>query len=180
MRRSMIFALPMVLASTLLGGCSNLSGMGLSGSYDDFVFASDAMSPKTVSLVDTRTKQTVWSMEVPVGRQIKISFSAGTDPKVYMPDTMRVTEGKANTNAREFLTRIPCPGPESRRLDWALRSTPEIAGDKPSTGTPPAVLPTKASPSKTDGAKSEPAKAEPTKPKMIDLPETEAPKNGPK
>jgi hypothetical protein len=180
MRRSMIFALPMVLASTLLGGCSNLSGMGLSASYDDFVFTSDAMSPKTVSLVDIRTKQTVWSMEVPVGQQIKISFTAGTDPKVYMPDTMRVTEGKANTNRREFLTRIPCPGPESRRLEWSLRSVPEIAGDKPATGASAPVSPTKASPSKSEGTKVEPSKTEPTKPKMIDLPETEAPKNGPK
>src|SRR5262245_40626309 len=68
-------------AFALLGaaGCANKPG-GPGYSDDTFTYYSLPHEPVTLSLMDTRTGQTVWTHEVPVGRELTVSFLEGTAP----------------------------------------------------------------------------------------------------
>lgn len=132
---SRLFAAPrnrLILAAIATG--AGLAFTGCAGEHgaiwsdDRYVFASRAWEPKTITLIDTRTGEAVWSVDVPVGQQVIVSFSKGTGPNEYKPDEIvwgLAPEGR-NTGGRN--NRMPCPGRESRRLDMTLRPTPELAG----------------------------------------------------
>ena len=55
-------------------------------SADRFTYESSSWYPKTVSLIDTRTGQTVWTVDIPVGEQLVVGFSRGTGPNEFNTD----------------------------------------------------------------------------------------------
>lgn len=154
-----------ILAASMLGGCTMPGGSYYSA--DKFCYISDSHSPKTISLLDTRTHQVVWSTEVPVGQQLVISFFEGTDPAANMPDVMKYGFAKAGSLSASLQSSIPVPGPESRRVDCTIRTAPEFAAGVVAPAPVPAQPATPTT--KTDAGKKE----------MIDLPETEPAKANP-
>ena len=62
-----------LLATTLLGGCSR----------DIHVFRSTGTSPKNVSVLSAATGEILWSMNVPVGQQLRLDFDRGESNEAY-------------------------------------------------------------------------------------------------
>ncbi len=107
-----------------LGGCLHRQG-GAGFSANVFTYVSTEWRPYTVSVVDTATGETVWSVDVPVGKQLAIGFRKGSGPNSFRPDML---DWGIEEAGRWFGTRgnqVPVPGPEARRVDVSLRATPE-------------------------------------------------------
>lgn len=134
-----------------LGGC----GMWGTGPYrpggagysdDTFTYVSESWTPTNVSLVDTRTGQTIWSVEIPVGQQCVVRFYRGTEPdnEVY-PDTMRWQLMPAGRESGELRSIAAVPPASARRVDVSLRPAPEMPRrpePAPIAGAAPAPRPT--------------------------------------
>ena len=65
-------ALALIVAG-LLGGCSK----------DIHVFRSTAIAPKNVAIISATTGETLWSMNVPEGQQLRLDFGRGESNEVY-------------------------------------------------------------------------------------------------
>lgn len=125
-----------LLSVPLIAGLAGCAGEG--GSYwsdDRYVFASRSWQPKTVTLIDTRTGESLWSVDVPVGKELHVGFSQGTGPNEYKPDEVvwEMWEDGRRFGSKD--NRMPCPGRDVRRLDMTLRSRPEMPGT-PVPGSP--------------------------------------------
>lgn len=134
----------------MLAGCHSPGGPGYSA--DRYTFESHEWQPYTVTLLDTRTGETVWSVDVPVGQQLVLGFRKGTGPNEFKPDMM---EWELMPAGRRFGTRnnqMPVPPAQARRIEPSLRPTPEQPGSPmpgprmvrengqaPSTVVPPVV-----------------------------------------
>lgn len=119
---------------SLMAACHSPGGPRWSA--DRFTFVSTSWQPKTVSLIDTRSGQTVWSVDVPVGQQISVGFSRGTGPNEYNSDEIVWGIMPAGQRMGSRPNRMPCPPRDVRRLDMTLRAAPELPGDM-ATGAPP-------------------------------------------
>lgn len=135
MRRQRILLATLALSSVsgLLTGCSAESGTFWSD--DRYTYVSRAWEPKTVTLIDTRTGESLWSVDVPVGQQVVVAFSQGTGPNQYKPDEIVWEVMAAGRAGVARGNRMPCPPRDARRLDMTLRPTPEMPGTA-SAGTP--------------------------------------------
>lgn len=115
-----------IIAASLLTGCYT---SGYTGSGD--VYQSTTWEPKTLTLYDTRTGETVWSVDVPVGQQIMVRYSQGTGPNEYRPDEIRWELAPIGRRIITPNNRQPCPPAHARRLDMTLRDAPEDVGVNP-------------------------------------------------
>lgn len=121
----------------LLAGCVVAVGVGAMGgcyfeggplwSADQMTLESKPYEPKTISVIDTRTETTIWTLDLPVGQQVVISFAEGRGPNENLPDLMvwGVMEAGRTFGRRE--NRIAAPAKEARRVEWELRPVPEFA-----------------------------------------------------
>lgn len=127
-------ALAGILAATgALAGCHSPGGSGFS--RNAFTYRSTEWAPCTISVVDTTTGETVWSVDVPVGKQLFMAFRKGSGPNAYRPDMM---DWEIEESGRLFgapNNQIPVPGPGVRRVDYDLRPAPE----RPPVVPPPAL-----------------------------------------
>jgi len=135
------FAAAALLAAT---GCSSYTESGGWGSNDTYVYVSRAWTPKTVTLIDTRTGESIWSVDVPVGQQAVVRFLPDRTDDPAFPDLITwgiLPEGR---NSGAFLNQMPCPPSNARLLDFSLRPAPEMpeasvarAEPAPMQNTPP-------------------------------------------
>ncbi len=115
-------------AGLAVPGCWIEGGRGYSG--DSFTYISTEHQPKTVSVIDTRTGQTVWSYEVPVGRELVMEFYEGESARAadYLnPDILRWDDFEAGQLFGAPGKRVSVPPATARRIDVALRPAPESA-----------------------------------------------------
>lgn len=127
-RRAARLASTGFLAVALLGavsGCYQPQGPGYSG-LAPLTYESTEMSPKTVSLIDTRTGETVWSVDVPVNQQLVIRFREGRNEGAFMPDVMEWRLMKRGNRFGALDNTIPSPPRAARRVDMTLRPRPEL------------------------------------------------------
>lgn len=121
-----------------LAGCYTSSGLG------DNTYLSTPDSPKTISLVDTRTGQTLWTVDVPVNRQLVLRFyenRPGNDRN--RPDAMRWEIKEIGRSGGELSNLMPVPDKFSRRIDMTLRPIGEYpVGGEPLLGSPTTGTPT--------------------------------------
>lgn len=124
------------LASTT--GCYSEGGPGYSA--DLFTYVSTPTRPYTVTLRDTRTGQDFWSVDVPVGKQLVVSFDAneGTKDK-FTPDKMSWLIMEPEDDWQQLTNSLPVPPAEGRRLDVTLRATPEFPDGMNPNRKPPAA-----------------------------------------
>ncbi|MCA9278318.1 MAG: hypothetical protein H6815_06635 [Phycisphaeraceae bacterium] len=95
-------------------------------SNDRHVYVSRAWEPKTVSLVDSRTGETVWTYEVPVGQKLVVQFFKGKkDAAPQFPDIMRWGVFDDDATGGSLSNTIAVPGQDARRLEWVMRAAPE-------------------------------------------------------
>lgn len=115
-------------------GCHTPGGPGYSA--DQFTYVSTEWQPYTISLIDTTTGETIWTVDVPVGKQLFMTFRKGAGPNSYRPDMMDWQIEIAGRLIGTPHNQIPSPGPATRRVDVTMRPVPE----RPPT-TPPPPLP---------------------------------------
>lgn len=125
--------LPRLIAAASLASLAGLcscAGIGSEGgplmSLDSFTYVSTAWQPKTISLYDTRTGESLWSVDIPVGKQLWVGFRKGVGNNEYRPDEMSwdITWEGRQLGSRGNKMSVP---PESaRRLEMTLRAAPEM------------------------------------------------------
>jgi hypothetical protein len=139
-------SLSLLTAAALLPGCGNSTTEGgWLGSYDNYTYVSTSWQPKTVTLFDTRTGESLWSVDIPVGKQLNLGFRKGTGPNEYKPDEMvwEIKMGGRIFGSRD--NKVPVPPHTARRVEMTLRAAPEMpraempgnpyaGGVKPKTG----------------------------------------------
>ena len=121
-----ILAGVLLAGAACVGGCYSEGGPGFA--FDQHVYVSRPWQPWTVTLRDTRTGQEFWSMDVPVGKRLIMSFAenTGTNDK-YTPDTMSWALVDEEKDMFVQLTNsLPCPPQNARRLEPTLRTAPEL------------------------------------------------------
>ncbi len=126
-----------------LAGMMSLAGCGTSSGLGDNTYLSTPDSPKTISLVDTRSGQTLWTVDVPVNRQLVLRFyenRPGNDRN--RPDAMRWEIKDLGRSGGELSNLMPVPDKFSRRIDMTLRPVGEYpVGGEPLGAPPPAGTP---------------------------------------
>lgn len=133
-----------------LAACEGVPGHypgGNIASIDKYVYPSTTDLPQTVTLVDTRSGQAVWSKDIPVGQQLVMRFYAAKGEDPTNPDRldwqiMPIGAGGQMNN------QVFVPPSSSRRIDTAFRAPgelPPVAGAEqppvPAEPTPPAPEP---------------------------------------
>lgn len=138
-----------VLAAGLTaGGC--WSPGGRLASFDQYLFESTSLDPTTITIVDSRTGQAVWSYDVPVDKALAINFidDVRTDTNEY-PDNMewgvwpRLSTGNLYTRQPLDQPVVNVPSAAYRRIDKKQRPAPELPSDMtPGLPTaPPELVP---------------------------------------
>jgi hypothetical protein len=127
-----------------LAGClpgTNDGGHGWS--LGKFVYASYVWQPKTVTLVDTTTGETLWVNEVPVGKQVVIQFfkGDGTSGDPRRPDQMAWAVVDVRKGVDDWEGRMDVPGSDWRMLSFDLRPAPEYPREEAPVMEPPALEP---------------------------------------
>lgn len=123
-------AMALALGAALLtaGGCWTPGGWN---SDDSRVFQSAEYLPQTVSLVDTRTQQVVWTYDVPVGRQLVTRFvSPSSSQRVEdpaFPDTLMWDDWESGQMFGNPNRQQKVPPRTARRWEVSLRPGPEAA-----------------------------------------------------
>jgi len=148
-------AVATTLALVSLAGCNVYRQGGSMRSNDTFTFMSNEFYPVTVTVIDVRTNEPIWTADVPVGKQLTFRFHELQYPdNPANPDAMRWQFFDKPTRAGELNSVMACPDKFSRRMDVTIRKTPEYAtGSDPrvehagATGKPVVVTPGTAVPS---------------------------------
>ena len=80
----------------------------------------------TITLVDTRTHEPFFTMEVPVGKQLVVDFKEGEgDDPTLTPDLMRWEVFPLGKKTGTLNNAISVPNQWSRRFDVDYRPAPE-------------------------------------------------------
>lgn len=120
----------LLAASVLLAGCYPGYRTGGNRKTDDtFTYVSQPFQPLTITLVDTRTDEILFTREIPVGQQLTIKFvdgDGGSNPS--MPDLMKFELFDDQTTFARLSEGIPVPPAHSRRIDVEVRDGPELRG----------------------------------------------------
>ncbi|MFG0251436.1 MAG: hypothetical protein ACF8NJ_01020 [Phycisphaerales bacterium JB038] len=114
-------------AAMLLGGCKSAYFPGGNfRSANTFTYISTTSAPKTITLLDTRSGEEIWSVDVPVGHQLTMSFRDGEgDDPVYLPDLMQYRISPERFYFGRLDSQISVPNENSRRVVMTLRPSPE-------------------------------------------------------
>ncbi|MCE2966130.1 MAG: hypothetical protein ACK55O_01050 [Phycisphaerales bacterium] len=120
-----------LLALVGAAGVATMSGCYFDGgplwSADQGSYISTTNLPQTVSVMDLRTGQEVWSYDIPVDRKLVIDFSKGVgDPTIGMPDKMNWEEWPIDRNFGQPSNVVFVPPASARRVDVKIRSVPEL------------------------------------------------------
>ncbi len=137
-RRSLpILSIALTLAGTAtLAGCYQPGGPVYSGNAP-LTWISTEHLPKTISLIDSRTGETLWSVDVPPNKQLVVKFDDKGDDNSneYMPSIMEWSIMERKTHFGKLENVIPAPPSWARRVEMVLRPQPEI-NDSSLTLTP--------------------------------------------
>ena len=121
---SVCHRLMLVATIAALGGCAwpGYRPGGKQASADEYTFESTGGTPKTVKLLDWTTNTTIWTLEVPVGKELVVRFYDDHDPKnATRPALMRWELFENGHEFGELHNAIPAPDAGHRRMDWEIR-----------------------------------------------------------
>ncbi len=112
----------------LLVGCYNPRGAFYPYVGQAATYWSTEMKPTTITIVDTRTREPFFTVEIPVGKQLVIDFKEGAgDNDVLTPDLMRYEIFEVGKTSGTLRNAITVPDRFSRRIDVDYRPAPEYA-----------------------------------------------------
>lgn len=115
-------------AATLSGciGAYKPGSKGFTGSAH--TWTSTEFRPATVSLIDTRTGEVVWTMDIPPGKWLVTRFrKGGGHDEILHPDRLEYQIFNAGTKYGRLRSAISVPGPTVRRWELSVRPGLEYA-----------------------------------------------------
>ena len=116
----------------VIGGCHSPGGGWMPYTGGSTTYQSTEIRPASVTLVDTRTDEVVFSMDVPAGKELTVQFFDGEgDDSVYTPDLMRYYVFDLGTRTGKLQNAMSVPPAMARRLDVNYRSWPEYRQPSP-------------------------------------------------
>jgi len=121
-RSPFLLAACLGLMSALLTGCQS--------SQDAHIYESTPMLPMTVTIVDSTTGESLWSLDVPVNSKLKIRFYDDREPDNASGNRtamMRWDLTSPDKNSGKLTNEEAVPLAHSRRIDVTLRDIPEFA-----------------------------------------------------
>ncbi len=119
-RRTLIIALLSTLAS-----CYSPSGGFMPSSGRGYTYISTSMRAVIISIVDVRTEEAFFTMEIPPGQQLTFNFlEGGGDDPVYTPDRMVWAVWVAGEENGKLDNQLTCPPAAARRIDYDIRKGP--------------------------------------------------------
>lgn len=118
----------LVAAAVALGGCYRPGGGMFYMNPGPLTYFSTEMMPATVTVVDTRTEEPFFSIEIPPGKELVLTFidDEGDDP-VKTPDLMKYRIFKLGTTTGSLNNSLTVPNAACRRIDVDYREGPELA-----------------------------------------------------
>ena len=120
-RRAHTLALAAV-GALAIAGCHTPKGGWMPFSGGSHTYASYETRPVTVSIVDVRTMERIFTMNVPPGKQLTLDFKLGEgDDPVYNPDLMRYEVFDLGTETGKLRNILNVPPANARRIDVSYR-----------------------------------------------------------
>jgi len=121
-----------VAAALVLAGCYSPSGGLVKRRKSAATYYSSPHYPATVTIVDTRTEEPFFTIEIPPGQQLVLDFKEGKgDDNVLTPDLMTYQLFKVGTGIGRLTNSVTVPDSFSRRIDVDYREGPEAEPQKP-------------------------------------------------
>ncbi|MFN7397213.1 MAG: hypothetical protein ACK5TP_01205 [bacterium] len=133
-----------VFVALACAGCANNFWYpgGPLASRDQFTYISTPDYPQTISVIDTRIDQVIWTAEVPVDKQLVIRFYKDEGlPNTATPDKMVWDIWPAGQTSGDPQFTFNAPPSNARRVDVTLRPTPEFPAHMKPAGVPMPNLP---------------------------------------
>jgi hypothetical protein len=117
--RSLLLA---AAAALVLAGCYSPSGGLVKRRNAATTYYSSPTYPATVTIVDTRTEEPFFTIEIPAGQQLVIDFKEGKgDDDVLTPDLMTYQLFKLGTSTGRLRNSVTVPASFNRRIDVDYR-----------------------------------------------------------
>ena len=115
-----------VAAALILAGCYSPSGGLIKRRGAANTYYSTQSRPATVTIVDTRTEEPFFTIEIPVGKQLTMDFKEGKgDDPVLTPDLMVYQIFDLGTSIGKLRNSVTVPNQFCRRIDVDYRPAPE-------------------------------------------------------
>lgn len=110
------------LAVSILPGCHSPRGGFMPASFGSTTYHSTETSPKTITMIDLRTDEEIFVMDIPPGKQLTLDFvpDGGDDP-VYTPDLMRYQVWDIGTSWGRLRNSMTVPPASARRIEVSIR-----------------------------------------------------------
>lgn len=126
-RRRLLLAAAVSLAAG--AGCGyRPGGQGWKGSSE--TWRSTEFLPATLTLVDTRSGEEVWTQDIPVGYQMVTRFIDGGGPdRIERPDRLEYQIFQNGTRYGKLRSAVAVPPANCRRWELTYREAPEYAED---------------------------------------------------
>ncbi|MBT4766753.1 MAG: hypothetical protein HOO04_00150 [Phycisphaerae bacterium] len=146
-------ALALTLLSTLFGvGCTMHDGgymPSAAGTWSPMTFQSTAAVPKTVVIVDTRTGETVFELDIPLGKQLSVQFFKYRTSRRDGPSRkdggsqyyMKYTVHTLGSTTGGLDESVDLPAAWNRRLDVFMRSPEDYTPMDPTRPVEPLDVP---------------------------------------
>jgi hypothetical protein len=117
-----------VAAALILAGCYSPSGGWVKRRGAAVTYYSVESYPATVTIVDTRTDEPFFTIEIPVGNQLTLDFKEGEgDDPVLTPDLMVYQVFPLGTSIGRLRNSVTVPNEYSRRIDVDYRQPEQTA-----------------------------------------------------
>ena len=132
MTRESLVLMALTLTALSVAGCHTPGGTMMSGPTSAITYESTEHLQKSVSIVDTRTEETIFTIDIPAGKQLTIQFQAdrGNDP-VHTPDLMYYEVWDIGTRMGELRNSMTVPNAVCRRIDVRINQEPTFANAPP-------------------------------------------------
>ena len=125
-----------LLAALASTGCVSHTPGGPQMSADRYTIESTVHMPQTVTIIDLRTGEEVWTSEVPVGKKLTFQFYPERSTNSYMPDLLRWEMIDLSVARRGLRNAMRVPPAHARRVDIIIRESPEFETEFSSNATP--------------------------------------------
>ncbi len=122
----------LAVSTSLIVGCYTTDGGTFPTTGRGFVFISTPTRPVTVTLVDTRTQESFFKMDIPPGKQLTFKFIEGSGSGSRVEPTKMIWEmWEAKTEFGSLDNELICPPASCRRIDVTYRPAPEESPTDP-------------------------------------------------
>jgi len=128
-----IAAVALALGACLsLGACHSPRGGIMPSAGGSATYYSTEMRQASVVVIDVRTDEELFVMDIPVGKQLTMSFRSGAgDDPVMRPDLMRWELFDLGTRTGRLHHALTVPNAASRRVDVYFTQGPDYAEAPP-------------------------------------------------